>query len=150
MSGIWAIVRKDLTEHLRDKSFFIYGLATPLMLAVVLNLVFGDLESGALEIRFGVDNQDAHEVASSIVDGLTEADGDSGVQVVTLDDVDNAAAIDTHDLDAVITVPEGFGERVMSNEDGQPQLEVTANPDRAVQAGVVMAVAEGVAADLQR
>ena len=35
------ITGKDLRQRLRDKSFFLLGIATPLALAFVLNLVSG-------------------------------------------------------------------------------------------------------------
>lgn len=147
--AIRTIAAKDLRERLRDKSFFLLGILTPLALAFVLNLVFGGLNEGELEVRMGVVDNDTSEASRQFVTSLTELDGAGGTQIFILESgADVATAIDDNRLDAVAVVAPGFEQAVATG--GAPQLELVENPDRPIQAGVAGSILDGFAAQLNR
>ncbi|NED97259.1 ABC transporter permease [Phytoactinopolyspora alkaliphila] len=147
--AVATLVRKDLRERFRDKSFFLLGILTPLVLAFILDLVFGDLGEGELEVRMGVVDADQSDVSSQLGEGLVALDGQGGFEVTMLGaDADADAVIDDDGLDAVVVIPDGFGAAVNSTD--TPSLDVVENPDRPVQAGVVESVVDGLVADIER
>jgi ABC-2 type transport system permease protein len=143
------ITAKDLRQRLRDKSFFLLGILTPLALAFVLNLVFGDLSEGELEITMGVVDSDGSPVSDQLAGNLLGLDGNGGIEVTALDPAaDPEAALDERTLDAVVVIPTGFGAGVMSAQ--APELTLLENPDRPVQASVVESIVDGVTTDIER
>ena len=143
------ITAKDLRQRLRDKSFFLLGILTPLALAFVLNLVFGDLSEGELEVTMGVVDADGSAVSDQLAGTLSGLDGTGGIQVTALDPgTDPEAALDEQALDAVVVIPAGFGAAVTSAQ--APELTLVENPDRPVQASVVESIVDGVTTDIER
>ena len=143
------ITGKDLRQRLRDKSFFLLGIATPLALAFVLNLVFGDLSEGELEVTIGVGDADESAVSAELAGNLAGLDGTGGVEVTTLDPAaDPEAALTEHTLDAVIVIPAGFGDALTTAR--APQVTVVENPDRPVQASVAESILDSMATELER
>ncbi len=144
-----SITGKDLRQRLRDKSFFLLGIATPLALAFTLNLVFGDLSEGELEVTIGVVDADGTAVSGELVGNLADLHGTGGVEVTTLDpSADPEAAIDENTLDAVIVIPAGFGDAVSSAQ--APELTLVENPDRPVQASVADSILDSMTTELER
>ena len=143
------ITAKDLRQRLRDKSFFLLGILTPLALAFVLNLVFGDLSEGELEITMGVVDSDGSPISDQLTGNLLDLNGVGAIEVTALDPAgDPEAALDERTLDAVVVIPAGFGAGVMSAQ--APELTLLENPDRPVQASVVESIVDGVTTDIER
>jgi ABC-2 type transport system permease protein len=143
------ITAKDLRQRLRDKSFFLLGILTPLALAFVLNLVFGDLSEGELEITMGVVDSDGTPISDQLTGNLLDLNGVGAIEVTALDPAaDPEAALDERTLDAVVVIPSGFGAGVMSAQ--APELTLLENPDRPVQASVVESIVDGVTTDIER
>ncbi|HEX6327223.1 MAG TPA: ABC transporter permease [Jiangellaceae bacterium] len=143
------ITAKDLRQRLRDKSFFLLGILTPLALAFVLNLVFGDLSEGELEITMGVVDSDGSPVSDQLTGNLLDLDGVGAIEVAALDpSEDPEVALDERTLDGVVVIPAGFGAGVMSAQ--APELILLENPDRPVQASVVESIVDGVTTDIER
>lgn len=151
MSAVRTITAKDLRERLRDKSFFLLGVLTPLVLAFILDLVFGDLGEGELEVKVGIVDADQSESSGQLSDGVAGLDGEGGIQVAVLDaTADPDEAIDADELDAVIVILAGFGASVSGPDAGTPSLELVGNPDRPVQAGVAESIVDGFTANIER
>lgn len=163
--AVRTISGKDLRQRLRDKSFFLLGILTPLALAYALDLVFGGAAEGELEVRTAVVDADGTEISGELRANLLGLDGEGGIEVVDLaaeassgpdagpdagpdPGADLEQAIDEHNLDAVMVISEGFGQAITTG--GAPQLELVENPDRPVQAGIAESILEGFAADLER
>ncbi len=147
--AVRTITTKDLRQRLRDKSFFLLGILTPLALTYVLNLVFGGAAEGELEVSTGVVDADASEISADLRANLIRLDGEGSIEVLDLPaDTDPGQAIDEHDLDAVLVIPDGFGEAIVAG--GAPHLRVVENPDRPIQAGVAGSLLDGFAAELER
>jgi ABC-2 type transport system permease protein len=147
--AVCTITAKDLRQRLRDKSFFLLGILTPLALAFVLNLVFGGAGEGELEVRIGVADTDQSEISGEMQGHLADLDGESGLQIAVLPpDADPEAALDAEELDAVVMFPAGFGDALLSA--GGPEVQIVENPDRPVQAGVAGSIVDGLAAEVER
>jgi len=149
IQALRTITAKDLRLRLRDKSFFLLGILTPFALAFVLNLVFGDLSEGELEVTMGVVDADGSPISDQLAGNLFGLDGIGGIEVTALDPrADPEAALDERTLDAVVVIPAGFGAGVMSAQ--APELILLENPDRPVQASVVESIVDGVTTDIER
>jgi ABC-2 type transport system permease protein len=141
------ITGKDLRQRLRDKSFFLLGILTPFALAMVLNLVFGGLDEGELEVRMGVVDADQTDPSAGLLGRIAELDGAGGLDVTTLP-ADADVEAEVGDLDAIVVIPAGFGDALNGN--GLPGLHLVENPDRPIQAGVAGSIADGFAAEIER
>lgn len=149
ISAIRTIAGKDLRLRLRDKSFVLLGILTPLVLAFVLNIVFGGSGEGEIEVRVGVVDDDSSDVSAGVVDAMNDMDGESGIIVTSLDTGTTPKnAIDDHDLDAVLVVPDGFGDGIQTGQ--AASLRVIENPERPIQASIVSSIADGLTAELER
>lgn len=161
-AAVGVIAAKDLRQRFRDKSFFMLGILTPLVLAFVLNLVFGGGDE--LELRIGVQDADRSPMSTSLTGGITELDGEGGIRITELDaGADPDAVIDRDGLDAVIVVPAGFGElasrttskggaavEAATSPGATPQLRVVQHPDRPILAGVARSVADAAVSRFER
>lgn len=118
-----AILAKDLRAALRSGFFLTIGIATPLALAFVLSLVFGNVSSGSLGISVGVVSGDRG------FDAFTARLDEDGVidRAVLRPGTDPARAIENDDLAAVV-IP------------GADRIEVVASPDRPTSAGIVRSI----------
>jgi ABC-2 type transport system permease protein len=151
IAAVQVIARKDFVERIRDKSFFLLGILTPLVLAFILDLVFGDIGEGQLEGRAGIVDADGSDVSQQLYDGVVAIDGEGGLTLIALDaGSDPGTAVDDRDLDAVIVIPDGFGTAVSSPGADAPRLQIVADPDRPIQAGLVESVADGFVAGIER
>jgi ABC-2 type transport system permease protein len=146
--AVGIITAKDLRERLRDKSFFLLGILTPFALAFVLNLVFGDLGEGELEVRIGVADADRSAISGELAGHLADLDGEGGIEVTSLaDTADAEATLEAAGLDAVVVIPAGFDAALLG---AGARIEIIENPDRPVQAGVVGSIVDGLTAEIER
>jgi ABC-2 type transport system permease protein len=80
---------------------------------------------------------------------LADLHGTGAIEVRTLDPaIDPDAALGEHSLDAVVVIPQGFGNAVMSAQ--APELALVENPDRPVQASVAESILDGMVTELER
>ncbi|HET6498071.1 MAG TPA: ABC transporter permease [Coriobacteriia bacterium] len=84
------IARKDLTERVRDRSVFIYGLVAPLGLAIIFNFVFGPIERAEFHANFAVVNEDRGPIAEAFTDLLAGLEDEGIATVVEVDSVREA------------------------------------------------------------
>lgn len=142
MRQLWTIVGFDLRQRLRDKSILIFGIAVPLALMGVLNLLLGGFdESPELEpvtVAASVPADDP--LAPTIVDVLTGLDVmDVTVKDMPADEVDDYVA----DGDAAvgITVDDGFAQTVSTGR--QARVEIIEGDSSGLEADVVISVVQG-------
>jgi ABC-2 type transport system permease protein len=149
LRAVATIVRKDVTERLRDRSALLYGLVVPLGLAFVFAQVFGGLD-GDLDLRLGVVDADGSGLGAQVVEVVTTAVDEAGIGSVTsLEDVGAArSAVADGAVAAVVVVPEGFSAVVTAG--GAATLEVLGAADAPVATAVAEAIAGGFAAALDR
>src|SRR3970282_2976072 len=93
MGAATRIAGKDLKLRLRDRSAFIIGIITPLALAYIFHLVFGNVfASESLDLQIGLVDLDRTEVSSSLGEVLSEIESQGILEVTDFDDTDAADA----------------------------------------------------------
>jgi len=112
MSAATRIAGKDLKLRLRDRSAFIIGIITPLALAYIFHLVFGNVfASESLDLQIGLVDLDRTEVSSSLGEVLSEIESQGILEVTDFDDTDAAdAAVEDGDVGAYILLGPGLGD----------------------------------------
>jgi ABC-2 type transport system permease protein len=140
---VWLIAANGLRRSVRDRSILIQAIAAPILIALVVGAAFG---SGfSLNVTVGIRDADGSDISRQIAQGLTGAGGD-GIAFSAVD-TDPEAALDSGAYDAVIVLPRGLSDSVLS---GQPaQLDVVGEATDPLAQSVAESVAAGVAANLQ-
>lgn len=152
MGAAWRIAGKDLLLRMRDRSAFIIGIAVPLLLAFVFNLVFGGAFGDDAIATMGLANGDQGEVAAGLERTLDFLVEENIIDVVRADSEDALRALVADgEVGAGISVPAGLSAAV---EAGEPvEVTVIAEPDsptvESIARGIVTGFATSVA-DAQR
>lgn len=114
---IAALVKKDLKVFIREPASMFLLILFPLVLTLTFGIAFGGIDTGgASEFRIGVVNMDANstsaEWSDSFVGNLTDLNGTAVSHYYTNEtgqtDLLNGG------LDALIVIPEGFGNSIDS------------------------------------
>ena len=140
---VWLIAANGLRRSVRDRSSLIQAIAAPILIALVVGAAFG---SGfSLDVTVGIRDADGSDISRQIAQGLTGAGGD-GIAFSAVD-TDPEAALDSGAYDAVIVLPRGLSDSVLSGEPAQ--LDVVGEATDPLAQSVAESVAAGVAANLQ-
>ncbi len=140
---VWLIAANGLRRSVRDRSILIQAIAAPILIALVVGAAFG---SGfSLDVTVGIRDADGSDISRQIAQGLTGAGGD-GIAFSAVD-TDPEAALDSGAYDAVIVLPRGLSDSVLSGEPAQ--LDVVGEASDPLAQSVAESVAAGVAANLQ-
>ena len=141
----WLIAALGLRRSLRDRSILIQALVAPIVIALVVGAAFG---SGfSLNVTIGIADADRSEISTQIAKGLVGSGGD-GIAFSALGDPQGVeAAVESGSYDAVVVMPAGLGEAVLSGQ--AAQLDVVGAATDPLARSVAEAVAGGVAAELQ-
>ena len=112
MSAATRIAGKDLKLRLRDRSAFIIGIITPLALAYIFHLVFGNVfASESLDLQIGLVDLDRTEVSGSLGEVLADIEAQGILQVSDFDDTEAAdAAVEEGEVGAYILLGPGLGD----------------------------------------
>lgn len=144
MRDAWTIAKNDLALRARDRSIFIIGLAAPLALAFIFNLVFGSGISDVGEtITFdvGVANLDGGPIGEAFAGVLDSIASDGLLNVTPFDSADAArTAADQGDVGASFILPEGLSNSVLGGTDAT--IEVVGNVDAPTTTQVASSIAE--------
>ncbi len=152
------IARKDLSQRMRDRSVFIYGILAPLGLAFIFSFVFGPLDSGTFHAEYAVVNEDGGPIADAFVEllGALEEEG-----IATITEVSSAeeatervargsdpfAGDDEGERSsAAFVLPEGLSERVTSGRGGE--IVVIGSAGTQLSSQVAYSVAQGFASEV--
>ncbi len=138
----WVIARKDLSLRIRDRSIFILGIAAPLLLAYVFNLVFGGaFGSSDLAIPYGVVDLDRGRISEAF-HGVLDAIEEDGLILVTSygSEVEGKTAVDDGVVRAVFVLAEGTSDAVNGGSGGE--LTVIGSVDAPTSTGIATAIAE--------
>ena len=93
MGSAARIAGKDLKLRLRDRSFFIMGIITPLALAYIFHLVFGNaFAADSLELEVGLVDLDGTQVSQSLGEVLSAMDADGILALTEFEEVAVAEA----------------------------------------------------------
>ena len=141
----WLIAALGLRRSLRDRSILIQALLAPVVIALVVGAAFG---SGfSLNVTIGIADADRSEISTQIAKGLVGSSGDGIAFSAVADPQSVQAAVESGSYDAVVVMPAGLGEAVLSGQDAQ--LDVVGVATQPLARSVAEAVAGGVAAELQ-
>lgn len=133
LTTIGVITLKDLRQAFRSGFFLVVGIATPLALAFVFNLVFGGVESARFSIPVGVIEGNRSAIEEPLMATLRQVENDELVELTMLPPGDAEQALDDHNLAVVIeTVDEST-------------VRLVADPDRTTTSGIVRALVTQVA-----
>lgn len=142
MRHILTMAAGDLLQRLRDRSVLIFGIAVPLGLMAVFNLVLGGTEELELEpVTLAVAAPAGDELAPVLGETLARIDAlDVTLTEVGAEQARALAADGTADL--AMIVPDGFGDAVRA---GEPvTVEMVEGDGAGVETDVLLAVAQGV------
>lgn len=148
MRNTLTIAGKDLRLRLRDRSAVVVGVIAPLGLALIFNLVLGDVAEGSIDLNYGVLNQDQGDTAAQFVAAMQDADQAGMLNITELSSRHDAeTAVKTGDLSSVFVVPTSFSADVTSNR--AAQIEVLANVDSPTASQIAVSIAQRFAAEVQ-
>ena len=144
MRHAWTIAKNDLALRARDRSIFIIGLAAPLALAFIFNLVFGGGISDVGEtitFNVGVANLDGGPIGEAFVDILDSIEADGLFELTTYDSADAArTAADGGEVGAAYILPVGLSDDVLGG--GDATIEVVGNIDSPTTTQVTSSIAD--------
>jgi ABC-2 type transport system permease protein len=129
MGSATRIAEKDLRLRLRDRSFLIMGIVTPLALAYIFHLVFGNtFTAESLDLEVGLVDLDGSEISQSLGQVLSAMDADGVILLSEFEDVAAAeAAVEDEEVGAFIQLDPGLGQAAAQ---GQPfTVKVVGNVD---------------------
>jgi len=140
MSAI-RIALKDIRQRLRDRSFYLWGIAAPFGLAAIFTLLLGDLGSGGTSFTYAVADEDRGATARLFVEEVLQPLEDDGV--FSVEEVASAAEArslaEKARVNAAFIIPAGFS--AAAAEDGTTAIEVVANVDSPIAGQVARSVA---------
>lgn len=142
MSAVLTIMRKELAQRIRDRSFFIIGVAAPLILAFIFNLILGGAagENAELTFDYGVVNEDEGEIGAAFEEMLAGMEAEGFVAVTRFDDAEVArATVDDGDLDALFLIPAGTSAAIQI---GVARVSVVGNVDSSIGTAVANSIAD--------
>lgn len=138
----------DLRRKVRDRTALLMGIVTPLVMAAVIGLAFGG--GFSFDATIAVVDADGSETSAALVQGLIEGvPDDAPIVLVARPDLDAARGdLGSGAVDAVIVVPDGFGDSLPSvPAGGQPgTLLVVVDADKRIAGDVARSIADGVSA----
>ncbi|MFQ5522651.1 MAG: ABC transporter permease [Acidimicrobiia bacterium] len=141
MRAALRIAAKDLRLRIRDRSAVIIGVAAPLALAFIFNLVFGGSVQGGVDLDYGIVDLDGSEVTRSFADVLEEIEAEGVLTVTPYPTRQSASeAVEAGEIDAFFFLDEGFGAAVASG--GQTRMEVVGDVDAPISTEIAASIAE--------
>jgi ABC-2 type transport system permease protein len=149
MGSATRIAEKDLKLRLRDRSFFIMGIVTPLALAYIFHLVFGNTFSAeSLDLEVGLVDLDQTQVSQSLGQVLSDMDADGIIVLSEFDDAAAAEAAVEEEGGAFILIDPGLGEAVIQ---GQPYtIRVVGDVDSPTSSQVASSIASEFGSAIER
>ncbi len=146
------IAWKDLLTMFRDPSALILLLATPFALTLAIAFAFGGLtgggggDTGLADIPVVIVNHDTGALGAYLVQTFeSEQLADLLAPTVGEDEAEARVAVDADQAAAVVVIPAGFSEHVMSAAAPgleQSVIEVYANPTRPISVGIIRSIVD--------
>jgi len=141
MSASTRIAGKDLKLRVRDRSAFIIGIITPLALAYIFHLVFGNVfATETLDLQIGMVDLDDTEISRSLGEVLAEIESQGILEGTEFDNTEAAdAAVDQGDVGAYILLGPGLGDAAL---EGSPfTIQVVGDIDAQTSTQVATSIA---------
>jgi ABC-2 type transport system permease protein len=142
------IALKDIRQRLRDRSFYLWGIAAPLGLAAIFSLLFGGIASGTMSFSFAIADGDGQPRAREFVQQVLALAGEGLAVEEVASAAEAGALVEDGEKDAAFVIPAGFSSAVESPF-GEPVIEVLANVDSPIAGQVARSIAGRFAAQLE-
>ncbi|MEI2643107.1 MAG: ABC transporter permease [Candidatus Nanopelagicales bacterium] len=142
---VWLIARLGVRRSLRDRSILIMALVAPIAIAVVVGAAFGG--GASVSATIGVANEDRSDISAQIAQSLTNAGGDGIAFATVSEPAQIDALLDAGTYDAVLVLPAGLGDAVLTGD--AADLQVVGRAAEPLATSIAQSVAQGVAANLQ-
>ncbi|MEW6554332.1 MAG: ABC transporter permease [Actinomycetota bacterium] len=146
MSKFFKIFGYNVKMTLRQREALFWLFLFPVLLMVILGFVFGS--SGEVKLKVGIVDLDG-SLQSQIVMGAFTGDDPrikEGLVVETGSEEEERAAIKDGDRNAVVIIPEGFGEKVAAGE--QAEVTIIVNQSEVSTAQITTATLNGILSSL--
>jgi ABC-2 type transport system permease protein len=150
------IARKDLTQRMRDRSVFIYGILAPLGLAFIFSFVFGPIERATFNVEYVVVNEDGGPIADAFLEtleGLEDAGfatireaASAGVAEEQVARASDEFSNEGESASAAFIMPTGLSENVMAGEGAE--IIVIGGAGTQLGSQIAYSVAQGFAAEV--
>lgn len=143
-----ALLQADIRQSIRDKSFFIFGIAVPLALMTVLNLVVGASMNPDLdEIDVAVSSSSDDPAGAAIVGALGSIETDDGfsIALTELDEQSVRAAVEDGEAGLGVIVPTDLMTGVAQGTPGEITI---LQPEGSLETVIAGSVVEGIAEQL--
>jgi ABC-2 type transport system permease protein len=143
--AVLVVAGNDLRRRLRDRTFYIQGIAAPLVMAAIIGFAFGN--GFSFKATIGVADADGSAMSQQLVDGLVGASTDgSPVTFQRVDATEVDQRVSSGAVDAAIVLPTGFG---ASATGSSPQpIGVVVDAGKRITADVTTSIADRLAARL--
>lgn len=115
MSALWNFVRKDLIVFKSDRGAAIMAVAMPVMLAVFLGSLFGNV-GGSTEMKpvpIMVADEDRSDVSKRALEEMT---GENHLKVTVVTAQEARDAVNSGKVAFAVVVPKGFGSQLRSGQ----------------------------------
>lgn len=143
---LWTMTASDLRQRIRDRSVIIFALVVPLALMFVFDLVFGGAQTTELEpVTVAASAPADDELAGALLGTVGDFEGLDVTLETVADEAAVRAAVEEGDAGLGLVVPEGFSGAVAGRTG--PEV-VIVNGGAGLEAGVVVALVDGVLADM--
>lgn len=150
MSAATRIAGKDLKLRVRDRSVFILGIVTPLALAYIFHLVFGNaFASESLDLEVGLVDLDGTEISQSLGEVLSDMDSQGVLVLSEFGDVESSeASVEEGEIGTFIVLNLGLGDAVLQS---QPfTIEVVGDVDSPTTTQIVGSIASEFGSAVER
>lgn len=146
MFKVLLIALKDLTLAFRDLSGLLFMLAAPFALTIGIGMVTGrfsgDDDVGIRDVGVVIVDADGGDLGQRLTDTFTSPDLSELVKPVIVATVAEARReVDEDRAAAAVIIPAGLSAAIQAGA-APVQIEVYANPERPVSAGVVQAIVD--------
>ncbi|MBA2700861.1 MAG: ABC transporter permease [Chloroflexi bacterium] len=134
MTALLALTLANIRSYVRDRAALFWTLAFPLVFIVMFGLIFS---SSTARLSLALVDQDGSAAATALTAALSEQ---AGVELTALPEDEARARMTNGDVDGVVIVPAGYGQRLAAATTGSArpaELRVLTDASRAQLAGSV-------------
>ena len=150
MRAALIIARKELAQRLRDRTFFIIGLAAPLILAFIFNLILGGVvgQSPDVSFQYGLVDDDTGPVSEGFVTMLTAMESGGVITLSRFETEEEAqTAVDDGDVDAAFVLPANLSLATVAGQ--AATIGILSNVDSEIGTAVAVAIAESFVGEVR-
>ena len=135
MGFAWTTAVKDWRRHRRDPLGLFMWIGIPIIVGALMSMVVGGRNGPAPQAHVLVADADASFVSGLFVGALSQDAMGGLVRTESVDLEAGRSRIDDGDATALLVIPEGFGDAILTET--PTTLELVTNPAQAILPGIV-------------